>query len=450
MHAVGMTRATVASVDGLPNSVSAYGSNSSSPPCPLCASPLTSCSAKLAAPQRSPARGLLPPRIVPTDFLLLPPPARCGASAGLRTGSAYSFQDQLESFSQDGGRERHCTCAVAGVSPTHEALRARADAADGQGDSSHHCSLCGGVPIGMARRHSSFFQESVSCLSASSRSVELLIWGVRKLIERDFPCLYSRHNVDASRSAEEQRLDRSVADSEHCCAVSQGSPAPLEAGELPSTTHQTPMQAAQGFPTGASAAFASPSFSPFPPCSDVFPVACAPMMGGCCCRGSVNSGIACEARQIVAVSIEGNRQRDRKVLKWVRNNVLKSGDVVVLVTAWERAEDPKFLKVPGMILSNNTDASSYNVSMVGKLNARLKHVAASLLSDCRVYPLVVPLARVNKASVGDLLCQCAAELQADVLVVGSHGHTSLRQVLFGSVSRHVRSHATCKVVIPRI
>lgn len=46
-----------------------------------------------------------------------------------------------------------------------------------------------------------------------------------------------------------------------------------------------------------------------------------------------------------------------------------------------------------MILSSSTDATSYNIAMVARLTGRLKHLTAALLSDCRVYPLVVPLGK---------------------------------------------------------
>ncbi|CBZ49687.1 conserved hypothetical protein [Neospora caninum Liverpool] len=300
----------------------------------------------------------------------------------------------------------------------------------------------------MQQRFSSFFQESVTCTSSSNQSIDLLIWGVRKLIESDFPCLYSRSSLDTSRSAEDQLLDRSSSDSEKCCG-SQVSPPETESNALPSTSEQTPTH---GLKSPAVPDTDSPAVSALP--FQVYPFGralSAPVLGDCWCGGGANAGgVSCEERQIVVVSVEGNRQRDRSVLKWIRNNVLKSGDVVVLVTAWERAEDPKYLKVPGMILNSYLDASSYNIAMVSKLSGRLKHLASALLSDCRVYPLIVPLPRVNKTSVGNLLCQCSSDLQADALVVGSHGHTSLRQVICGSVSRHVRAHATCKVVLPRV
>jgi nucleotide-binding universal stress UspA family protein len=36
---------------------------------------------------------------------------------------------------------------------------------------------------------------------------------------------------------------------------------------------------------------------------------------------------------------------------------------------------------------------------------------------------------------------------AELVVVGSHGHSGLKAALIGSVSRHVTSHAACPVVV---
>lgn len=306
-------------------------------------------------------------------------------------------------------------------------------------DTENSCGSSRIVTAGQAAFFTTFFQESITRMY-STDSNDLLIWGVRKLIEREFPCVFNRDEENAKRSTEDQSLDRSMTDSEKCCSGPQNAslPAALENGEehlflglkLSSPTAQQQQRKAalslrEVAPPGTS------------------------LLTNCVC-GGIAGGPSCEERQIVVAAVEGRRQRDWRLLKWVRNNVLKSGDILVLVTAWERAEDPKYLQVPGLILSSCDNARSYNVATVIKLERRLQHLAAALFSDCFVYPLVAPLTRPSKAAVGRILCQAAAGLQANVLVLGSHGHTSLRQVLCGSVSRHVRLHAACKVVTPRV
>ena len=52
-----------------------------------------------------------------------------------------------------------------------------------------------------------------------------------------------------------------------------------------------------------------------------------------------------------------------------------------------------------------------------------------------------------EGSAGEVLV--AAAEGADLLVVGSHGHSVVGAALLGSVSRHVEKHASCEVMIIR-
>lgn len=59
-----------------------------------------------------------------------------------------------------------------------------------------------------------------------------------------------------------------------------------------------------------------------------------------------------------------------------------------------------------------------------------------------------PLIEVGDA--GPTICRVATAVDADVIVLGSHGHGWLQRVLLGSVSRHVTDHAPCPVLIMRL
>lgn len=49
----------------------------------------------------------------------------------------------------------------------------------------------------------------------------------------------------------------------------------------------------------------------------------------------------------------------------------------------------------------------------------------------------------------DAIVAYAQEHGADLIVMGSHGHTGLRHLLMGSVAEHVLRHAACPVLIVR-
>jgi nucleotide-binding universal stress UspA family protein len=51
----------------------------------------------------------------------------------------------------------------------------------------------------------------------------------------------------------------------------------------------------------------------------------------------------------------------------------------------------------------------------------------------------------TKAS--ELICEVAASMRADVLVMGAYGHSPVREVIFGSTTERVLSHCGTTVVL---
>jgi len=50
-------------------------------------------------------------------------------------------------------------------------------------------------------------------------------------------------------------------------------------------------------------------------------------------------------------------------------------------------------------------------------------------------------------SPGWAICEQAKATEADLLMVGSHGHMGLSEMLLGSVSNYVMHHAACSVLV---
>ena len=57
--------------------------------------------------------------------------------------------------------------------------------------------------------------------------------------------------------------------------------------------------------------------------------------------------------------------------------------------------------------------------------------------------------RIEIGDVAKTICRVAEEINADVIVVGSHGRTGLERLFLGSVSEHVVRHAPCPVLVVR-
>jgi nucleotide-binding universal stress UspA family protein len=60
---------------------------------------------------------------------------------------------------------------------------------------------------------------------------------------------------------------------------------------------------------------------------------------------------------------------------------------------------------------------------------------------------ITPLVRSGKAYVE--ITEAARELQADLIVIATHGYTGLKHTLLGSVAERVIRHAGCPVLVVR-
>jgi universal stress protein A len=60
-----------------------------------------------------------------------------------------------------------------------------------------------------------------------------------------------------------------------------------------------------------------------------------------------------------------------------------------------------------------------------------------------------PTAEVRLGDAGEEIVAAAADLQADILVLGTHGRTGLKHLLLGSVAESVMRHAPCPVLTVR-
>ncbi|MDQ4133219.1 MAG: universal stress protein [Actinomycetota bacterium] len=59
------------------------------------------------------------------------------------------------------------------------------------------------------------------------------------------------------------------------------------------------------------------------------------------------------------------------------------------------------------------------------------------------------VAVADELSVAETLLRVAADRQAAAIVVGTHGHKPVRDLLLGSTSRNIVGHADCPVVVVR-
>lgn len=119
---------------------------------------------------------------------------------------------------------------------------------------------------------------------------------------------------------------------------------------------------------------------------------------------------------------------------------------IVLVAVIDATEDPMM------------DAGGFEGPLMDEDEAEERHrqsvvaAEAALAATARAVgpqPLKQEIVERDGESVGARICRLAAERNADVVVVGSHGHRALTDVLLGSVSSYVVHHSPCPVLVIR-
>jgi nucleotide-binding universal stress UspA family protein len=136
-----------------------------------------------------------------------------------------------------------------------------------------------------------------------------------------------------------------------------------------------------------------------------------------------------EANGVVVVGVDGSDDA-MVALRWAEHYANSCGAMLRLVIAWEWPISYGYMALPPEY-SPNADAKVTMEKAVAEL---------SMPAD-RVETIVV------EGSAGRELVRLGDE--ADLLVVGTHGHGALGSVLLGSVSSYCVHHATVPVVVVR-
>ena len=81
------------------------------------------------------------------------------------------------------------------------------------------------------------------------------------------------------------------------------------------------------------------------------------------------------------------------------------------------------------------------------LDLRHQEQLQSLLLESSLANRVVRLLHAGPA--GEVICWMAQEHQCDLIVMGTHGHSGLMHLIFGSIAEYVLRHARCPVLTIR-
>jgi len=136
-------------------------------------------------------------------------------------------------------------------------------------------------------------------------------------------------------------------------------------------------------------------------------------------------------RHLIVVGVDGS-EGGRRALEWAVREADARGSAVQAVTAWQ------------------WDGIDYTPAVA--TNPQEAKERATRLLDDEIHALItrhgshLPIAaEVIEGSPGETLARAAGS--ADLLVLGSHGHSRVRRTVLGSVSEETIRKATCPVVV---
>lgn len=134
-------------------------------------------------------------------------------------------------------------------------------------------------------------------------------------------------------------------------------------------------------------------------------------------------------RPLIVVGTDGSPQSD-KAVAWAADQAKTTGGTLELLIAWAR---PTSYGLPLVVAG---------LDLEGQARAIVEKLATDI--DLPAERLVV---NVVHGAAPAILVEHSS--RADLLVVGSHGHSGLADLVLGSVSTHCVHHAACPVVVVR-
>jgi nucleotide-binding universal stress UspA family protein len=132
----------------------------------------------------------------------------------------------------------------------------------------------------------------------------------------------------------------------------------------------------------------------------------------------------------IVVGVDGSKSSNAGLL-WAGSQAELTGAELEALSAWEWMQSYQW----GMVVPNDLDPRADAARMLGKAIEPAGHAFPDVVID----PVVA------QGPAADILVKASAG--AELLVLGSRGHSEFVGVLIGSVSEHCVTHAQCTVIV---
>lgn len=138
----------------------------------------------------------------------------------------------------------------------------------------------------------------------------------------------------------------------------------------------------------------------------------------------------------------------KSALKWAIDNLIETGDTVVVILVLSPKSDPANKKLFADTGSPLIPLVEFKeVGVCRKYGITPDTELFNLLDTLCMTKRVNVVAKVYWGDPREKLCEAVNYLKLDSLVVGSRGLGAIKRVLLGSVSSHVVQNATCPVTV---
>ena len=143
----------------------------------------------------------------------------------------------------------------------------------------------------------------------------------------------------------------------------------------------------------------------------------------------------------VLVAIDGSPHSEAAIAEVVRRQWPAGSEILVLTVVHPGAPlllDPS-LALAAAYVQQSQDLRQHAPALVTAACRQLRHSA----------PDLTILTTIEEGVPKDVIIETARSWNADLIVVGSHGHGRIRSILLGSVALGVLTDAPCSVLVAR-
>ncbi|KAK6242971.1 hypothetical protein QUC31_009380 [Theobroma cacao] len=155
-------------------------------------------------------------------------------------------------------------------------------------------------------------------------------------------------------------------------------------------------------------------------------------------------------RKILVAVDEG--EESMYALSWCLKNVISQNSKDTLILLYAKPPRAVYSALDGTGSRSHLQGYLFSADILATMEKYSNDVAACVIEKakrmCREQADEVQVeVRVESGDPRDVICQVAEKINADVLVMGSHGYGLIKRAFLGSVSNHCAQNVKCPVLI---